>query len=1012
MTHHELLQLWLDPAVTGVNRRGCVDRLEPHADLDAALAGVSSPWVRSLDGEWELGLAAGIGAAAEPTDVVAVPGTWVLQGHGAPIYLNVIMPFGGHPPTVPAENPVGWYRRTFTLPARWRSRRTLLRVNGANAGAAVWVNDRFVGIGTDRHLPSTFEISAHLRRGENRVAIAVPTWSAATWIEDQDQWWAPGLTRGVELFSVPQVALDDVATVPGLDADGTTGTLEYDVSIDPATAPNGYTVELRVDRADGDRADDAGRARRRPLATTGPVAVADWTPDGPGGEQIAGHVWPGPRVTGTLTVPGIAPWHHERPHRYRATIALRDPAGALVDVRTRLVGFRRVELADRALLINGRPVLVNGVNHHDDHPDRGAAVTPADVRADLELMKRHHVNAVRTSHYPKAEWFYDLCDELGLYVIDEANVESHGRWRAIAHDPAYLSAFVERGARMVRRDRSRTCVIAWSLGNESGYGPNHDAMAAYIRRIDPSRPLHYEGAFWGDLAAHNPVTDITCPMYASVERIVQWSHDGRDRRPLILCEYAHAMGQAGGLDSYWEVFGTVEGLQGGFVWEWADHALRKHGPDTLTTEGSAWLAYGGDFGEPRHDGRFVCDGLVSADREPHPLLAELAALTQPVAATVVGGGRARVALRIENRRWFTDLGDVRCRWELVRAGRRIAGGRLELPAIAPRGSATVELPIDGDAGGALTLRVTPTAASRRPWMGDGWAVADIALDLGRAPTPPPRAPARRDARRTTVAVGHETLHLGGLELPWPKLSVWRAPTDNDDPPGEWRPEPSPHQRWLAQGLHELTVYDVAVAPVRGGGMTRTTRHRTATGAVIEHRQRVTPGDAGLDLVDTFHVDATLHDLPRLGVRWSLDAAFDQLQWSGLGPGSSYPDRRAATRHGVWSAVIGEEHCPFVIPQEYGLHLDCDWFAIGDGARRLVAAGDGGRSRFAFSALPHSVEDLAAATHAHLLPRRRGTHVHVDVAHRGLGTAACGPDTAPRWIVGGGRYRLAWSLGVH
>lgn len=996
----DLLRLWLDPAVTGVNRRGCVDRLEPYDDVAGALAGAPSPWVRSLDGDWEFGIAATVGAPAPPTDVVAVPGTWVLHGHGAPIYLNVVMPFGGQPPDVPRDNPVGWYRRNFTVAAAWRSRRTLLRINGANAGAAVWVNDRFVGVGTDSHLPSTFDISAHLTSGANRVVLAVPTWSAATWVEDQDQWWAPGLTRSVELFSVPAVALDDVATIPGLAADGTTGTLDYDITIDPATAPNGYTIELRVDR-DGGAA--TGR-NRRPLATTGAVAVAEWLPDQPGGEQIAGHLWPGPRVTGTLAVPHIAAWNHERPQRYRATAVLRDPSGAVVDVRTRLVGFRQVELADRALLINGQPVVINGVNHHDDHPDRGAAVAPPDVRADLELMKRHHVNAVRTSHYPKAEWFYDLCDELGLYVIDEANVETHGRWRVLAHDPAYLSAFVERGARMVRRDRSRTCVIAWSLGNESGYGPNHDAMAAWVRRVDPSRPLHYEGAFWGDLDAHNPVTDITCPMYASVERIVQWSRDGRDRRPLILCEYAHAMGQAGGLDRYWEVFGAVEGLQGGFVWEWADHALRKHEPD-----GTTWLAYGGDFGEPRHDGSFVCDGLVSADREPHPLLAELAALTQPIGATVVRRSRRTVTVRVENRRWFTELSDVRCRWELQSDGRRIAGGRIELPAIAPRRSATAAVPIAGDEGGVLILRFAPTAAGRRPWMSADWAVAEVALDLGggvSAAAPAAAIGARRRGRsRPDVAVASEALHVGGVAVPWPQLSVWRAPTDNDDPPGEWRPEPSPLQRWVDQGLDAIGVDDVAVSSGRRG-TTRTTRYRTGTGAVIEHRQRALAGDGAIDLVDTFVVDPALYDLPRLGVRWSLDAAFEELRWAGLGPGSSYPDRRAAARPGVWSARVGEQRLPFVVPQEYGLHLETDWFALGDGEHRLVVEG---ARPFGFSTLPHSVEELAGASHAHLLPVRSGTHVHVDVAHRGLGTAACGPDTAPWWIVGSGRYRLAWSL---
>ena len=319
--------------------------------------------------------------------------------------------------------------------------------------------------------------------------------------------------------------------------------------------------------------------------------------------------------------------------------------------------------------------MINGVNHHDIHPDRGPATTAADSRRDLELMKQHHVNAVRTSHYPPDESFLDLCDELGLYVIDEADIETHARWRSIAHDPLYAASFLERGLRMVLRDRSHPCVIAWSLGNESGYGPNHDAMAAWIRRTDPTRVLHYEGGFSRDLDAASPVSDLVCPMYSSVDRIVKWSRDGKDRRPLILCEYNHAMGQAGGLADYWDVFGSEEGLQGGFVWEWADHGLRRTEPD-----GTEWFAYGGDFGEPDHDGRFVCDGLVSPDRVPHPLLLELAALTQPVAVELLDDG----SLRVTNRRWFSDLSDLGARWKLAVDGEKAAGWSvLTLPPVPP-----------------------------------------------------------------------------------------------------------------------------------------------------------------------------------------------------------------------------------------------------------------------------------------------------------------------------------------
>ena len=441
-----LAQLVADPAATGLGRMPMSPGLAPYDSVDAAVSGQPSPWIRSLDGSWRFRLRASpaeVGAedvaaeaSADGWHEVTVPGSWVFPAdadhhRGVPIYLNVRMPFAGQAPHVPADNPTGVYRREFSLQPAWRRRRTLLRVGAANSMGFVWVNGTFVGFGTDSHLPSAFDISGHVRRGTNALCIVVPRWSAATWVEDQDQWWMPGLHRSVDLVSLPSVALGDTATVPGLELDGTTGTLDLDAGVDIADGsdPDPLTVEVVV-------SDPLGR-RRRPLATTGPLDVPRWAPRHAGDEHTIAYTWPGYRVIERLRVPGVEAWSHENPRRYRATAILRDAAGAVLDVRTRSVGFRRIERGDRALLVNGVPVVINGVNHHDIDPDRGPATTVEDSRRDLELMKRHHINAVRTSHYPKDEAFYDLCDELGLYVVDEADIETHARWRATSDDPAY-----------------------------------------------------------------------------------------------------------------------------------------------------------------------------------------------------------------------------------------------------------------------------------------------------------------------------------------------------------------------------------------------------------------------------------------------------------------------------------------------------------------------------------------------------------------------------------------------
>ena len=432
------------------------------------------------------------------------------------------------------------------------------------------------------------------------------------------------------------------------------------------------------------------------------------------------------------------------------------------------------------LLINGVAVVINGVNRHEIHPDHGRAITVDDIRTDLLMMKRHHVNAVRTAHYPDAEEFYDLCDELGLYVVDEANIESHARWGSLVHDRRYLGALMDRASRMVMRDRSHPCVIAWSLGNESGDGAAHDAMAAWIRRTDPSRPVHYEGGFTFDLHAASPASDIVCPMYAPPAQLAAWAEDERDtRRPLILCEYNHAMGQAGGLADYWALFGR-RGLQGGFVWEWCDHALRR-----IDADGERVLAYGGDFGEPKHDGAFVCDGLVSADREAHPLLAELAALTQPVDVEWAGAGFVSVT----NRRWFTSLDDLRATWVLEVDGRPVGRGVLDVPPIAPQQQCRiVGPPLPGTTGG--TVAITFTFRSRRAtaWAPRGSieAVRQLLIEPETAEDRP-REPARSGPRTRTSAVvdDGDRLQIGPVGIVPPALCLWRPPTDNDDPPGQW-----------------------------------------------------------------------------------------------------------------------------------------------------------------------------------------------------------------------------------
>ncbi|NLA35065.1 MAG: DUF4981 domain-containing protein [Actinobacteria bacterium] len=1030
------LNIWEHPETVAWRRLPMRPPLDPFSDRHSALAGGPSPWVLNLDGRWQFRLvdrpdwaehaldeleestgAAASGALVGPAaaraalarsgwDDVIVPLSWMLQNGddergGHPIYTNVVMPFEQDPPEVPAQNPTGVYTRSFRLPAGWRKRRVVLEVGSAESAVVAWVNGDIVGASTDSRLAAQFDITDHVRSGTNQVALVVPQWSAASWIEDQDQWWLAGLHRSVRLVAPPKVGLGAVQLIAGLDENLTTGTLDVDIEVDStgSDAPRGWTVEVEV----------LG-ARRRRLARLGPEPIAQFEHGEPLNELLSGMFWHGPRLVGRLLVEGVQPWSHERPQRYDIVVTLRDDAGVIIDVRRQRSGFRSVRIDNNELLINGAAVIINGVNRHEFDPERGRAIDEDSMRRDLELMKAHHINAVRCAHYPHDPRFLDLCDEYGLYVIDEANVESHARQASLCHDPRYFTAIIERVRRMVQRDLNHPCVIAWSLGNESGYGAVHDAAAAWVRRTDPSRPLHYEGPFMHDLHAEAPVSDIVCPMYTSVDDLVQWAATTTDRRrPLILCEYGHAMGAAGGLADYAAAFESTRGLQGGFVWEWCDHALMRR---------DGTLGYGGDFGETIHDANFCCDGLVSADRTVRPLLRHLAELHQPVALSLADAG-----MRLENRRWFTDLADLRLRWSLLVDGVEHARGTLDSPLVGPRSSVVLPLPHEAlDALAALdlsgqaseaALRVVAEPRRRPSWAPSGWVAAttqislrgdDLAVGATEAPLPAHRT-VNGDAKILLSGDSAEIV-LADMALAAPELSLWRPPTDNDGIAQGWMAGVGVRGRWLGWGLDSLRVVDRTLAE-RRGAIVRTTTWQSAGIEPIVHRQQIDIVDHTVRFTETVTIPEALDDLPRVGVRFDIPRDYDELEWHGPGPEESYPDRTSPLV-GRWRRRVAEQYVDYVVPQEHGHHHDVRWFALNSSLRRaglLVSA----PRPFGFNALGHSVEALTAASHnAELFPADR-IEVHLDIAHRGLGTAACGPDTHLRHRVRGGRFHWTWTM---
>jgi len=1022
---------WTRPEQTSRGRLPSRSALVPFPDAESARVGrrEDSPFFYSLDGDWRFRL------ESRPENVdesfacvdthdadwasVAVPGCWTVQGFDRPHYTNIQMPFDGDPPHVPDENPTGLYRRWFDLPAAFEGKRVVLHFGGAESVLYVWVNGTAVGMSKDSRLPAEFDVSAHLRPGRNLVAAMVVRWSDATYIEDQDHWFMAGLHREVHLYACARPHIEDLKLVADFDASTREGHLSVRAAIGfEGHEPPGFRVRATL-------FDPRGRSvLRTPLE----VGVA---------RSGNPYAFRGPWAELDTQLRKAHPWSAEAPHLYRVVVELLDPDGRCVEAVSQRIGFRRVEVRERELLVNGRPVLIKGVNRHDHHELLGKTVTRESMLEDVLLMKRFNINAVRTAHYPNDSHFYDLCDEYGLYVVDEANIESHAFLRSICNDPRYAQAFLERGMRMVQRDENHPCIIVWSLGNESGYGPHHDAMAGWIRRYDPTRPLQYEGALEWNLYGEAAATDVICPMYTSIDELVAWAKSGHGERPLILCEYAHSMGNScGGLSDYWAAFREHHGLQGGFIWDWIDQGLRRE-----DDAGRVYWTYGGDYGDEPNDANFCINGLLFPDRTPHPALFEMKKLGQPlrVEARNLRSGR----IRIHNDQDFEPLDWLQGRWEQSADGAVLKRGRLPALRIPPGKWLDVELPLakpGGQPGDERLLTLSFHTKRDLPWAGKGHEVAWEQLDL---PTLSPRrvqtkggataqssAPLsiERGEQNTTIAGGEielavdetagriDSLRWRGTELlaAGPRLQVWRAPTDNDGVKA-WPASPlKPFGRWLGWGLDraEERCAGVRVQQTRGGGARIVLDHvlqansdgADAEAHTLRLQQRWELGaDGGIALGLVFRVGAALADLPRLGIRMSLVPGFEALEWYGRGPHESHWDRKAGARLARHTGSVDEQHVPYVVPQENGSKTDTRWLSLANeaGDALLVASPE----PMECSAHHFTAADLYAASHLNQLERRDETIVSLDVHQRGLGSASCGPDTLPRYLLGTGRHRL-------
>jgi beta-galactosidase len=932
-------------------------------------------------------------------DTLPVPSHWVLHEggrYGAPIYTNVQYPFPTDPPNVPDANPTGDHRRRFELPESWFDAAAIvLRFDGVESRYKVWVNGIEIGVGVGSRLAQEFDVTEAVRPGSNLIVVRVHQWSASSYLEDQDQWWLPGIFRDVTLQARPRAGIDDLwlRTSFSGNASGTgVGSVDPEITASDAA----YPITLSV---------------------PGLGMEVTWT----SADDVA-----------SVSADDVEPWSAEHPRLYDATVS---NAAETLSIR---LGFRSVEIVDGLFLVNGRQVVFHGMNRHETHPDRGRVYDEEFAREDLVLMKQFNVNAIRTSHYPPHPALLDLADELGFWVVLECDLETHGfgaqGWTDNpSDDPSWRDAYLDRIERTVERDKNHPSIVMWSLGNEAGTGANLAAMSAWVHARDRSRPVHYEGDYTG------AYTDVYSRMYSSVPETDAIGRDDsrgvlagctaaesarQRRKPFLLCEYVHAMGNGpGAIDQYEDLVDRYPRLHGGFVWEWRDHGIR-----TKTSDGTEYFGYGGDFGEVVHDGNFVMDGMVLSDSTPSPGLFEYKQVVSPIRLRFESGSSR---ITVSNLRHSADASDLAFRWRVEVDGRTVDDGELDSivgSALAAGTSTTVPLPdVDLPLDGEVWITVEAQLRSDTAWAAAGHSLsaAQVLLSAPAAPGTP-RSPREftpwNPAVDTTVKLGAAVFEngrlasLGGQPVAGPRLELWRAPTDNDEGQGRgsydlgdpWSnngdgvPAPSAADVWRKAGLDRIVgaVEDITHT---SDSFTIRTRYAAADSAMamrVDECWQLSGDDLWLriDIAQTGAWDIVL---PRIGVRFDVPSSVDRASWFGAGPRESYPDSTAAALVGRYTDAIDDLTVRYAKPQESGHRSDLRSLELSvDSAPWLLidTVPDVQGRRPGFSLSRHTAQQVGAAAHPHELPRNEHSYLYLDAAQNGLGSRACGPDVWPDFIL--------------
>ncbi len=1001
---------WENPEMFGINKQPPHNTAVPFPDARSAVKNKlhDSPYYHSLNGNWKFNwvkqpserplffFRPDFDTADWPT--IPVPSNWQRYGYGTPIYTNNVYPFKKDPPFVTSEppknyttfdqrNPVGSYRHTFTVPENFNDKQIFIHFDGVKSAFYIWLNGHKIGYSQGSFTPAEFDITDHIKPGQNLLALEVYRFSDGSYLEDQDYWRLSGIFRPVYLFARDKVSIRDFFVTSDLDSDYDNAKLNISAEIVnyKASDADDYSLTATLYCAKGKTVTKIST----PITT-----VTD-------------------NRTVTITAPVDSPskWSAEHPNLYKLALELKDAKGNTTQAFAANVGFRSIETGPNGqLLINGKSVLLKGVNRHEHHPIHGRAVTLESMITDIRLMKQNNINCVRTSHYPNDPRFYDLCDQHGIYLVDEANVEGHGMYGhrgvpALGQRPEWDAAHVDRALSMVHRDKNHPSVIFWSLGNESGPGPAFHKMTKAIKAVDTTRLVHYE-VDWAP-------ADMDSNMYPSVRYVESQGKNG-STRPYFICEYAHAMGNAvGNLQEYWDVIESHDRLIGACIWDWIDQGLLE-----TDDNGNQYFTYGGDYKDYPNSGNFCINGLITPDRKTTPKLTEVKKVYQYFDAKPVDLIKGKVELI--NKFHFTNLSDFNITWTLTEDGLTIQSGKLSTMDTPPATTKTIQLPLKQfttETGAEYFVNILLSTKSSTPLVPKDHPIAFAQLKLPIEKTILPidnfaKFP-RLDFKESktsvsitgdnfNVAFDHATGTISKLtydkttiiqssdeNINGPLLNAFRAPVDNDS-----------RGQWYAFGLNKMSHKVTSIDVDRKNPSTVTvTINTTYTGTdnrkLFDVRSKYTVFGNGTIHVNNHIVPAD--DLPvlaRLGFKMHLPQNFENLTWYGRGPDENYIDRRTGSPVGIYGSTVTDQYYPYARPQTTGNKTDTRWLFITnhrDNGLMVTSS-----STMSFTALHYTENELDTARHLNELTPRNDTVLSLDYKHLGLGNGSCGPGPLPKY----------------